>query len=84
MGIIENTYFHQGDDNESASIFTGEEEKFAFERVISRLTEMQTEDYWNEREELIKKRHKEQAKRKAKAAAREEKEASQTKSQAKS
>ena len=30
----------------SASIFTGEEELFAFERTISRLTEMQSEEYW--------------------------------------
>ena len=29
-----------------ASIFTGEEERFAFERTVSRLTEMQGEDYW--------------------------------------
>ncbi|GFO23808.1 lactation elevated protein 1 [Plakobranchus ocellatus] len=31
----------------SSSIFTGEEELFAFERVISRLTEMQTKGYWD-------------------------------------
>ena len=31
----------------SSAIFTGEEEIFAFERTISRLTEMQTEQYWN-------------------------------------
>ena len=30
-----------------ASIFTGEEEVFAFERTISRLQEMQSEDYWH-------------------------------------
>ena len=36
---------------------------------------MQTEEYWNEREELILKRTKEEQKRKAKAAARVEKEA---------
>ncbi|KAF7201373.1 lactation elevated protein 1-like [Nothobranchius furzeri] len=30
----------------SLSIFSGEEEKFAFQRTVSRLTEMQTEDYW--------------------------------------
>jgi len=30
-----------------ASIFTAEEEIFAFERTISRLIEMQTEHYWN-------------------------------------
>jgi protein AFG1 len=30
----------------AASIFTGEEELFAFERTKSRLNEMQTADYW--------------------------------------
>ncbi|XP_053520802.1 AFG1-like ATPase isoform X2 [Artibeus jamaicensis] len=33
---------------EGLSMFTGEEEAFAFQRTISRLTEMQTEQYWNE------------------------------------
>uniref|UniRef100_A0A9L0RV21 AFG1-like ATPase n=1 Tax=Equus caballus TaxID=9796 RepID=A0A9L0RV21_HORSE len=33
---------------EGLSMFTGEEEIFAFQRTISRLTEMQTEQYWNE------------------------------------
>ncbi|KAI5618957.1 lactation elevated 1a [Silurus asotus] len=32
----------------SLSIFTGEEEVFAFQRTVSRLTEMQTEEYWTE------------------------------------
>ncbi|XP_051252387.1 AFG1 like ATPase a [Dicentrarchus labrax] len=30
------------------SIFSGEEERFAFQRTVSRLTEMQTEEYWVE------------------------------------
>lgn len=30
------------------SIFSGEEERFAFQRTVSRLTEMQTEEYWLE------------------------------------
>ncbi|CAE1275747.1 AFG1 [Acanthosepion pharaonis] len=30
-----------------SSIFTGEEELFAFSRTVSRLTEMMTEEYWN-------------------------------------
>ncbi|XP_022089927.1 AFG1-like ATPase isoform X2 [Acanthaster planci] len=38
----------------SASIFTGEEELFAFERTISRLTEMQTEEYWTSTRESRK------------------------------
>uniref|UniRef100_UPI00398F09C6 lactation elevated protein 1 homolog B isoform X2 n=1 Tax=Pristiophorus japonicus TaxID=55135 RepID=UPI00398F09C6 len=33
---------------EHLSIFSGAEEIFAFQRTISRLTEMQTEQYWNE------------------------------------
>jgi len=33
--------------NEGASIFTGEEELFACDRTISRLTEMQTQEYWD-------------------------------------
>ncbi|XP_071800779.1 AFG1-like ATPase [Asterias amurensis] len=42
----------------SASIFTGEEELFAFERTISRLTEMQSEEYWKsnmETDQAVKK-----------------------------
>lgn len=36
------------DEASSLSIFSGEEEKFAFQRTLSRLTEMQTEEYWIE------------------------------------
>lgn len=36
------------DAGSSLSIFTGEEEVFAFQRTVSRLTEMQTEEYWVE------------------------------------
>lgn len=32
--------------NQAASIFTGEEELFAYDRTVSRLSEMQTQDYW--------------------------------------
>ncbi|KAF7283872.1 hypothetical protein GWI33_022904 [Rhynchophorus ferrugineus] len=35
-----------GDKDLSANIFTGDEEIFAFDRTISRLTQMQSEDYW--------------------------------------
>uniref|UniRef100_A0AAY4AN44 AFG1-like ATPase n=1 Tax=Denticeps clupeoides TaxID=299321 RepID=A0AAY4AN44_9TELE len=34
------------DAAKSLSIFSGEEEVFAFQRTVSRLTEMQTEEYW--------------------------------------
>ncbi|XP_052019847.1 AFG1-like ATPase isoform X3 [Apodemus sylvaticus] len=37
-----------GQDSAGLSMFTGEEEIFAFQRTISRLTEMQTEQYWIE------------------------------------
>ncbi|TKS86987.1 AFG1-like ATPase [Collichthys lucidus] len=36
------------DEASSLSIFSGEEEKFAFQRTVSRLTEMQTDEYWLE------------------------------------
>ncbi|MBN3311104.1 AFG1L ATPase, partial [Amia calva] len=37
-----------GNTAQELSIFTGEEEIFAFQRTVSRLTEMQTEQYWTE------------------------------------
>lgn len=40
-------FFPLQSDAESHSLFTGEEEMFAFDRTISRLVEMQTEEYWN-------------------------------------
>ncbi|XP_069743621.1 lactation elevated protein 1 homolog B isoform X2 [Narcine bancroftii] len=39
---------------EDLSIFSGAEEIFAFQRTISRLTEMQTEQYWNEGDRMKK------------------------------
>ncbi|KAK2497726.1 hypothetical protein MC885_013847 [Smutsia gigantea] len=36
------------DSAKGLSMFTGEEEIFAFQRTISRLMEMQTEQYWSE------------------------------------
>ncbi|KAL2082068.1 hypothetical protein ACEWY4_021886 [Coilia grayii] len=36
------------DAGDRLSLFTGEEEIFAFQRTISRLTEMQTEQYWRQ------------------------------------
>lgn len=44
---ITSSSFLQKSDLAQSSIFTGEEELFAFERTVSRLTEMQTEEYWN-------------------------------------
>ena len=37
----------QASEAQPASIFTGEEELFAFDRTVSRLKEMQTQEYWN-------------------------------------
>ncbi|XP_071597316.1 AFG1-like ATPase isoform X3 [Heliangelus exortis] len=36
------------DSAKGLSMFTGEEEVFAFQRTVSRLTEMQTEQYWQD------------------------------------
>ncbi|GJQ84324.1 hypothetical protein Trydic_g5262 [Trypoxylus dichotomus] len=36
----------EGDANLSANVFSGEEEIFAFDRTVSRLSEMQTQSYW--------------------------------------
>lgn len=42
-----------GEDNAVASLFTGEEELFAFERVVSRMTEMGTQAYWKAARALV-------------------------------
>lgn len=38
-----------GDNDLSTNIFTGDEEIFAFDRTVSRLSEMQSEDYWGKK-----------------------------------
>lgn len=38
------------DAKASSAIFSGEEEIFAFDRTLSRISEMQTDEYWNKRE----------------------------------
>uniref|UniRef100_A0A8D0DQW4 AFG1 like ATPase n=1 Tax=Salvator merianae TaxID=96440 RepID=A0A8D0DQW4_SALMN len=43
------------DSAQGLSMFTGEEEIFAFQRTISRLTEMQTEQYWEDGDRSKKK-----------------------------
>ena len=45
--ILSSSYSSQKDQDYEASIFTGEEEIFAFERTVSRLREMQGEEYWS-------------------------------------
>ncbi|XP_055891092.1 AFG1-like ATPase [Biomphalaria glabrata] len=36
-----------------SSLFTGEEEIFAFDRVVSRLTQMQTKEYWERNSSVV-------------------------------
>ncbi|CAG5116389.1 unnamed protein product, partial [Candidula unifasciata] len=42
-----------GSELAKSNIFTGEDEIFAFERIISRLTEMQTKEYWESKRSKI-------------------------------
>ncbi|KAK7106970.1 AFG1-like ATPase isoform X2 [Littorina saxatilis] len=50
--LMDDLGIHAASENQPASIFTGEEELFAFDRTISRMKEMQTQEYWDaEREE---------------------------------
>ncbi len=42
---------------ERLTLFTAEEEIFAFQRTVSRLTEMQTESYWMEGDRSRSKKH---------------------------
>ncbi|XP_066281253.1 AFG1-like ATPase [Branchiostoma lanceolatum] len=58
--LMDDLNIQVGTDNSAASIFTGEEEIFAFERAVSRLKEMQTQDYWIIRDEWNKERKKHQ------------------------
>ncbi|XP_071954880.1 AFG1-like ATPase isoform X2 [Antedon mediterranea] len=48
--LMDDLGIEQRSELSKASIFTGEEEKFAWERTYSRLMEMQTEAYWLSRE----------------------------------
>ncbi|KAG8176053.1 hypothetical protein JTE90_006834 [Oedothorax gibbosus] len=47
--LMDDLNITKGSENADASLFSGEEEVFAFDRTVSRLTEMQTEEYWNSR-----------------------------------
>lgn len=40
--------FYYCQEDHKANIFTGEEELFAFDRTVSRLSEMQTLQYWEQ------------------------------------
>ncbi|KAJ8314746.1 hypothetical protein KUTeg_006896 [Tegillarca granosa] len=48
--LMDDLGIQEKSDIAQSSIFTGEEELFAFERTVSRLTEMQTAEYWNIRQ----------------------------------
>ncbi|XP_033100485.1 AFG1-like ATPase [Anneissia japonica] len=50
MLLMDDLGIKQKSELSQAPIFTGEEEKFAWERTYSRLKEMQTEAYWLSRE----------------------------------
>ena len=44
--ILDDLKVEQNEDSFNLNIFSGEEEEFAFQRALSRLSEMQTVDYW--------------------------------------
>ena len=44
--LMDDLGISKGSENASANIFTGHEEMFAFDRTISRLSEMQSTEYW--------------------------------------
>lgn len=45
--LMDDLNISKDSENANAAIFTGEEEMFASQRCISRIMEMQTDDYWN-------------------------------------
>lgn len=44
--LMDDLKIEHGSNESKTSVFTGEEEIFAFDRTMSRLFEMQTKDYW--------------------------------------
>jgi len=46
--LMDDLNITHGSENASSNLFTGDEEIFAFDRTVSRLSEMQTEDYWQQ------------------------------------
>lgn len=46
--LMDDLDIQHGSENATASIFTGHEEIFAFDRTVSRLSEMQTSEYWEQ------------------------------------
>ncbi|XP_076247582.1 putative ATPase N2B [Calliopsis andreniformis] len=46
--LMDDLKISHGSDDHKSNLFTGEEELFAFDRTISRLSEMQTAQYWEQ------------------------------------
>ncbi|XP_037955727.1 putative ATPase N2B [Teleopsis dalmanni] len=46
--LMDDLKIEKGSQNATSSVFTGEEELFAFDRTISRLYEMQRKEYWEQ------------------------------------
>ncbi|XP_054014600.1 putative ATPase N2B [Hylaeus anthracinus] len=46
--LMDDLKISHGSDDHKSNLFTGEEELFAFDRTISRLSEMQTAQYWDQ------------------------------------
>lgn len=55
--VLDDLGIKQDDDSHSMNIFSGAEEEFAFQRALSRLNEMQTQEYWEENEAKRKKKN---------------------------
>lgn len=46
--LLDDLSITKDSNDAAANIFTGEEELFAFDRTLSRLAEMQTDNYWKQ------------------------------------
>lgn len=46
--LMDDLKISHGSDDHKSNLFTGEEELFAFDRTVSRLSEMQTAQYWEQ------------------------------------
>lgn len=49
--LMDDLKISHGSDDHKSNIFTGDEEAFAFDRTVSRLSEMQTSQYWHQWEQ---------------------------------
>ncbi|XP_046663883.1 putative ATPase N2B isoform X2 [Homalodisca vitripennis] len=50
--LMDDLNITRGSENATANIFTGDEEIFAYDRTVSRLSEMQTMEYWQQWDKL--------------------------------